>query len=58
MARHFFGRGQNTRLGWSDPTLPRKPWRSLQPREQENALFPKRFDLVHNKKGRRNHVDH
>jgi hypothetical protein len=27
-----FGRGQNTGLGWSDPTsLPRKPWRSLQP---------------------------
>src|ERR1700730_12122541 len=24
--------GQNTKLGWSDPTLlPRKPWRSLQP---------------------------
>jgi hypothetical protein len=28
-----FGHGQNTRLGWSDPTsLPRKPWWSLQPR--------------------------
>src|SRR6267142_3359989 len=27
-----FGHGQNTKLGWSDPTsLPRKPWRSLQP---------------------------
>lgn len=27
-----FGRGQNTRLGWSDPTsLPREPCRSLQP---------------------------
>src|SRR6059036_3597576 len=28
-----FGHGQTTELGWSDPTLlPRKPWRSLQPR--------------------------
>lgn len=27
-----FGHGQNTGVGWSDPTsLPRKPWRSLQP---------------------------
>jgi hypothetical protein len=27
-----FVRGQDTELGWSDPTsLPRKPWRSLQP---------------------------
>jgi len=36
-----FGRGQNTGLGWSDPTsLPRKPWRSLQPSEQGKAPFP------------------
>jgi hypothetical protein len=27
-------------MGWSDPTsLPRKPWRSLQPSEQEKTLF-------------------
>jgi hypothetical protein len=27
-----FAHGQNTGVGWSDPTsLPRKPWRSLQP---------------------------
>src|SRR5258708_37220097 len=42
-----FGHGQNTKLGWSDPTsLPRKPWRSLQPREQGKALFPMCFARV------------
>jgi hypothetical protein len=42
-----FGRGQNTKLGWSDPTsLPRKPWRSLQPGEQGKALFPMCFARV------------
>jgi hypothetical protein len=35
-----FEHGQNTNLGGSDPTsLPRKPWRSLQPREQRETLF-------------------
>jgi hypothetical protein len=27
-------------MGWSDPTsLPREPWRSLQPSEQDDSLF-------------------
>jgi hypothetical protein len=42
-----FAHGQNTKLGWSDPTsLPQKPWRSLQPREQRKALFPMCFARV------------
>jgi hypothetical protein len=42
-----FEHGQNTKLGWSDPTLlPQKPWRSLQPREQGNPLFPQCFARV------------
>jgi hypothetical protein len=42
-----FGHGQNTKLGWSDPTsLPRKPWRSLQPSEQDKALFAMCFARV------------
>jgi hypothetical protein len=35
-----FEHRQNTKMGWSDPTsLPRKPWRSLQPSEQGKLLF-------------------
>src|SRR5258708_38323960 len=42
-----FGHGQNTKLGWSDPTsLPRKPWRSLQPSEQGKPLFAMCFARV------------
>ena len=42
-----FGHGQNTKLGWSDPTsLPRKPWRSLQPSEQGTTLFTMCFARV------------
>src|SRR5208282_2714252 len=42
-----FGHGQNTKSGWSDPTsLPRKPWRSLQPRGQQKSLFPMCFARV------------
>jgi hypothetical protein len=42
-----FGRGQDIGLGWSDPTsLPRKPWRSLQPGEQDKALFAMCFACV------------
>jgi hypothetical protein len=42
-----FGHGQNTRLGWSDPTsLPREPWRSLQPSEQVDFLFTMGFARV------------
>ena len=42
-----FGRGQNTWLGWSDPTsLPREPWRSLQPSEQGKSLFTMCFARV------------
>jgi hypothetical protein len=36
-----FGHGQNTVLGWSDPTsLPRKPWRSLQPNMISFVVLP------------------
>jgi hypothetical protein len=42
-----FVHGQNTKLGWSDPTsLPRKAWRSLQPNEQDKALFAMCFARV------------
>ena len=42
-----FEHGQNTKSGWSDPTLlPRKPWRSLQPGEQEELLFAMCFARV------------
>src|SRR4029077_16452286 len=35
-----FGRWQTPGMGWSDPTsLPREPWRSLQPSEQGKTLF-------------------
>src|SRR5271155_3094782 len=59
-----FEHGQNTKSGWSDPTsLPRKPWRSLQPGEQEKPLLAMCFTRVElvqkrKKKGRRTHVDH
>src|SRR6059058_5517430 len=46
-----FGRGQNTGMGWSDPTfgslwLPKRIVGSLQPGKQENPLFAKRFARV------------
>jgi hypothetical protein len=42
-----FEHGQNTKSGWSDPTsLPRKPWRSLQPSEQGRLLFAMCFAHV------------
>jgi len=42
-----FGRGQNTGMGWSDPTsLPREPWRSLQPSEQDDSQFTGCFARV------------
>jgi hypothetical protein len=66
MARHSVGRGQNTRMGWSDPTLAHgsvaKEIRgSLQPRKQGSALFAKCFALVQVReigKEEETHVDH
>src|SRR5437867_8866011 len=41
-------------MGWSDPTsLPREPWRSLQPREQRTPLFPMCFARVESGQTRR-----
>src|SRR5437773_5377624 len=46
-----FGHGQNTVLGWSDPTfgslwLPKRIVGSLQPRKQRKTLFAKCFARV------------
>jgi hypothetical protein len=45
-------------MGWSDPTLlPRKPWRSLQPREQRKPLFPMCFARVESRQTRKKEGD-
>jgi hypothetical protein len=49
-----FGHGQTPGMGWSDPTsLPREPWRSLQPSEQGKLLFALCFARVELGQGER-----